>query len=99
MTIANGNVHGQHRIQSRPQREALHRQGGEGEVLICDCIPVHLHEASSLLSKIERSGFSAHLTSLDRIAKREVAGRETIFEKFFGRLEARGPGDLFRERV
>ena len=70
MTIANGNVHGQRRVQSRPQREALRRQGGEGEVLIYDCVPVHLHEASSLLSKIERSGFSARLTSLDRITER-----------------------------
>ena len=70
MTIANGNLHGQRKIQSRPQREALHRQGGEGEVLICDCVSVHVHEASSLLSKRERLEFSARLTSLDRIAPR-----------------------------
>jgi hypothetical protein len=31
--------------------------------------------------KIERSGFSARLTSLDRITGREVAGRDNYFLK------------------
>ena len=77
--IADRMQDGQHRFQSQAHRAMLRDRGGAHTVLNCDRVPARMHSASCLLSENRAFGFSARLTSLDRIAGKQVAGRNNIF--------------------
>ncbi len=81
VTIVDRMRYGQRVVQNQAQRGTLHCRCGEGEVLFCDLISASIHVTASLVSENRAFGFSVRLTSLDRVANREVAGRNNFFGK------------------